>query len=636
MSASKCPQCSTALEAGAVLCPKCDLILDTSFLGGDILDSELDSPPAAPPVDDESYVSMFAEETGFLTSPTSEMSRTVFPLDDHHAPSIYAMVEDASVVEQTGGLAPSALSDLERHVLALANGERPVARIRTLVANADAHVDALDVQGALISLAEKKLIRQAGVARQEGAAPPPASSPEGPTRALNFSEAPTQAFPPQDHPGPPLDIDIDSDARAAASAAGAPERPAFEVDDAPPDWLDGPTNLDLRGAGLDEDDLESSSEDSSVEMTASALVSAEAEEALPPKVETMVFETNDAFLAAPDDEEADPFPPSTDTIDKSELVRRALSAEADAIFASTPQSGPNDGFGEPTLQLANDAPSDNNASIGSAQTQDDVDSSESLDLSVDVGEEALLPGDGILGAQDTNESIELSDEGFDDDAEVTRGDVEGAIALGSTPSSRPEITNEASDPDETALLSDKTPDAGANSESVRDQAQRAFDLAMADLKAGRAGRARSFARVAQKLVPSSALYAAVIDHWSQVTARASAGFADPLPDEMRLFIEAQEQDAQKNVDEAIALVEQAIATAPDNPQLHNYLGVLFAGRLQDAERALKPLMKAVELAPQHAGFRENLTRVLAMGQTESAKVPLPKTQRLTDPKSASS
>lgn len=630
MSASTCPQCSTPLEAGAVLCPKCDLILDTSFLGGDILDADLNAPASAPPVDEESYVSMFAEETGFLTSPTSEMSRTVFPVGHEHTPSIQAMLEDASVVEQTGSLAPSALSDLERHVLALSNGERPVARIRTLVTAEDAHVDALDVQGALISLAEKNLIRQAGVARKEGAA----ASPEGPTRAVDFSEAPTLAFPSQDQPPPPAVMEN----VASAPPPGDDVRPAFEVDDAPPDWLDGPTNLDLRGAGLDEDDLESSSEEPSAEMAPSALVSVEAGASGPPKVETMVFETNAAFLAGEKVAEADDdAPPATHPFDKSVALQGALSAEADAIFASTPQTSPKDEFGEPTLQLESDLQPRPDGSGVSGQTHDDSSASDSLELSVDLAEdlEAKLADNGGVIAQDTNESISLSDSGFDDDAEVTRGDVEGAIALGSTPPARPEVTNEAADPEETAMLSERTPDdEGASGESAHAQAQRAFDLAMADLKAGRTGRARSFARVAQKLVPSSALYAAVIDHWTQVAARASAGFADPLPDEMRLFIEAQEQDAQKNAEGAIALVEQAIAVAPDNAQLHNYLGVLFAGRLQDAERALKPLMKAVELAPDHSGFRENLARVLAMGQPEHQKAPLPQTQRLADPKSA--
>ena len=112
MSPSVCPQCSAPLTPDAVLCPHCDYILDTSFLGGDILDGG-----TAPPMDDESYVSLFAEETGgFLTSPTSEMSRAVFPVDQGVRQRVSAFLEGAAVLEQTGALAPRAVRHRTRCV----------------------------------------------------------------------------------------------------------------------------------------------------------------------------------------------------------------------------------------------------------------------------------------------------------------------------------------------------------------------------------------------------------------------------------------------------------------------------------------------------------------------------------------
>src|SRR5688572_12371817 len=41
--AMECPKCGRAVEAGAFICPACEFILDTSFLGDDITDDDRDA-----------------------------------------------------------------------------------------------------------------------------------------------------------------------------------------------------------------------------------------------------------------------------------------------------------------------------------------------------------------------------------------------------------------------------------------------------------------------------------------------------------------------------------------------------------------------------------------------------------------
>lgn len=126
----QCTQCGHTNDAGVVICANCDHILDTSFLGEDYLGG-------APPLDDEALTgppTFQGDKTGsFLTAQTSNGTRL---LEKEPVPTSAPAVlfERDAVLAIAPGVDISALglSPFESHVVAFINGERPVARLRTL------------------------------------------------------------------------------------------------------------------------------------------------------------------------------------------------------------------------------------------------------------------------------------------------------------------------------------------------------------------------------------------------------------------------------------------------------------------------------------------------------------------------
>ncbi len=71
--------------------------------------------------------------------------------------------------------------------------------------------------------------------------------------------------------------------------------------------------------------------------------------------------------------------------------------------------------------------------------------------------------------------------------------------------------------------------------------------------------------------------------------------------------------------EAIPLLQTADAKAPDNPDVHNWLGYAYR-KLKEYDPALKHYKIALRLAPRHRGANEYLGELyLALGQLEKAE-----------------
>jgi tetratricopeptide (TPR) repeat protein len=73
-----------------------------------------------------------------------------------------------------------------------------------------------------------------------------------------------------------------------------------------------------------------------------------------------------------------------------------------------------------------------------------------------------------------------------------------------------------------------------------------------------------------------------------------------------LFLRGELLDHQKLRDQAEAQFRQALVIDPDNAEVLNYLGYMFADQGQKLPEALKMISKAVELDPQNGAFLDSL------------------------------
>lgn len=131
-----------------------------------------------------------------------------------------------------------------------------------------------------------------------------------------------------------------------------------------------------------------------------------------------------------------------------------------------------------------------------------------------------------------------------------------------------------------------------------------LDLCFADLRAGKKARALTYARTAVELDPRNSKANALLADWAHADVVAKAEAEDRV-----LVADAQRAEESGEYENAIALYKKAIALKPDDAELHNRLGILFALRMKDFTAATNALMKASELAPQNLAYRSNLSRV---------------------------
>ena len=159
-----CPKCGRPVDEAAVICPGCDFILDTHFLGDGILDEEHALRPGAGGIAPESFNLADAvilgnigeDNSSFETSDSglhnvnmharlyvSGRSQAVMSPD-----AVPALAKQSSAVKMT---------PFERHVIRFIDGKRPVEAIRR-----QAGLDESEVKTALATLADKGIVKVVG------------------------------------------------------------------------------------------------------------------------------------------------------------------------------------------------------------------------------------------------------------------------------------------------------------------------------------------------------------------------------------------------------------------------------------------------------------------------------------------
>lgn len=153
----RCPQCGLENDDGTVICAGCDHILDTSFLGADVLGG-------GPPLGDDMSgpPTLASEQTGsFLTSQTSLGLRLIEPEPFATAEASVLFDRDAVLAVAPGvDIAALGLSPFESHVITFIDGQRPVARLRGL-----AGVGPEDLRICLGMLSDRGVLVRVGTAR---------------------------------------------------------------------------------------------------------------------------------------------------------------------------------------------------------------------------------------------------------------------------------------------------------------------------------------------------------------------------------------------------------------------------------------------------------------------------------------
>ncbi len=160
-----CPKCGRPVPEAAVICPACDFILDTDFLGEEILDEEKQLRPGAGGLDPQEFNLADAVILGDIeeTSQAFETSDTGFHVKERTGARLYvsgrsqALMAPDAIPALADKKAKVRLTPFERHVLTFIDGKRPVEDIRRV-----AGLDETEVKTALATLADKGVVHVVG------------------------------------------------------------------------------------------------------------------------------------------------------------------------------------------------------------------------------------------------------------------------------------------------------------------------------------------------------------------------------------------------------------------------------------------------------------------------------------------
>ncbi|MCK6551932.1 hypothetical protein L6R52_39225, partial [Myxococcota bacterium] len=151
------------------------------------------------------------------------------------------------------------------------------------------------------------------------------------------------------------------------------------------------------------------------------------------------------------------------------------------------------------------------------------------------------------------------------------------------------------------------------------KAQKLFDQALKDKADGNVVSARMNMKLALTFDPTNELYQQAFDELSKGGAGAGGGGVapgggpapSPRSRAREHYDQATRAEETGNVDEAIALLEKALAESKEAAFL-NRLGVILAMKKKEFARAQALIENAIELAPGNATYQHNLRKVLSM------------------------
>jgi hypothetical protein len=205
-----CPKCGRRVEVGTFICPGCEYILDTSFLGEDITDDERDrrdnAPvPSAMKVKTVERAVDFGEDAIILgngqgdysdfSSRDAGLTREPTHARFYIGGNTAAILDVDCVPEPVPGIVEGNLkmSPFERHVLGFINGKRSIGRIQKKSAMEDS-----EFKTAVAMLADKGIIRQRTTKKRKALDGGPLSASE--VSRISAGPAPSTARPAADPP----------------------------------------------------------------------------------------------------------------------------------------------------------------------------------------------------------------------------------------------------------------------------------------------------------------------------------------------------------------------------------------------------------------------------------------------------
>lgn len=144
---------------------------------------------------------------------------------------------------------------------------------------------------------------------------------------------------------------------------------------------------------------------------------------------------------------------------------------------------------------------------------------------------------------------------------------------------------------------------------ARQKALQVLELGMTDLRAGKRARALTYVKMAAELDPTNEKAQSLLKDWGKADKLAKSEAEDQL-----LVADAQRCEDQGQYDRAVELYRKALTLKPNEPELHNRIGILYALRLQDFSSATNSLMKACELAPDNLAYRSNLGKIFKFAE----------------------
>ena len=162
-----CPKCGQTVQIDTVICGHCNFILDTTFLGDDILDEEKDMRPGRGGVSpalfslrnanilnevEDAGTANFESEGGEHESNPGQIAERLYVSGRSQA----AIAPDA-IPAIANMPAPGECTPFEKHVLDQINGKRPVELIQRR-----AGLNEIEVKTTLATLADRNIIKMVG------------------------------------------------------------------------------------------------------------------------------------------------------------------------------------------------------------------------------------------------------------------------------------------------------------------------------------------------------------------------------------------------------------------------------------------------------------------------------------------
>jgi hypothetical protein len=200
----QCPKCGREVSLGAFICPGCEFILDTSFLGEDITDDDKDkrmSGPSFSKPGKRTTSGEFGEDaiilgdgqgeySDFSSRDAGGLTREVTQARFYIGGATAALLHPDAVPEVVPGIADTSIkmSPFEMHVIGFINGKRSIGRIHKKSAMEDSEfkvaVSMLADKGVIRLRTTKKrkknksdgLLSRSESSRSMAAAPPPEGS----------------------------------------------------------------------------------------------------------------------------------------------------------------------------------------------------------------------------------------------------------------------------------------------------------------------------------------------------------------------------------------------------------------------------------------------------------------------------